>query len=200
MIAEEQGVVVSSQTIKEEGDDTRFRGVGIIDGEFYHVLTVLHDVPRFTEWMYKTIEARTLKNVDSHAYIIYSRVDAPWPFQDRDAVVLARARVIVPGKKAIGEFEGIQSPLMGKVKGVVRFPTIKGHYLIEAVTPKQTRVTYQVEADPGGWIPRWAARRANKELPLFTLLSLREQVKKTKGYYDKRIKELYPEAGKTASK
>src|SRR3989339_896724 len=100
VIANKDGILVS-EFINQKTGQKRFRGIGRVGGNMYEVMTLLHDVERYTEWMYKTIEAKLLKKMSSHRLIIYNRLDAPWPFQDRDVVVDVEAKVVDPGKRAI---------------------------------------------------------------------------------------------------
>jgi hypothetical protein len=55
-------------------------------------------------------------------------------------------------------------------------PRLVGFYRLRKLTDRQTEVTYQVEADPGGSLPRWLATRIARDLPHETLARLRARV------------------------
>lgn len=192
----EDGVVVSGREVEGRSLPT-FRGQGVVEGHLLEVLAVLSDTPRNVEWMHHCQESRMLKQISEFERIIYNRTTAPWPVADRDVVLRSRAEVDTEKRTVLIKFASIQSPLQGEVDGVVRMPSLQGFYKLEALDLKRTRVTYQVDADPGGLLPDWLAARASRELPLHTLRNLRAQVEKTRGQYVERIKgwaSLYPDA------
>ena len=55
--------------------------------------------------------------------------------------------------------------------------------------PAFFEIEYQIDADPGGLIPAWLAKMASRDIPLKTLVNLRNRVKKTAqaGTYKKYI-------------
>ena len=67
------------------------------------------------------------------------------------------------------------------VDGVVRMPHLDGHYEFTVLGDKVTKVDFKINADPGGWIPKWVAKLVSRDIPYKTLRNLRNQVKKTRG-------------------
>lgn len=183
------GIVISKRKVPGKHFH-RFRGVGLVNADPYHILAILHDVKRHPEWMHKCSVSKILRRSGKYGYLIYNRIDAPWPFSDRDAIFRATSRTIKRGRRLGARFVGVKSRLMGEVPGVVRFVWVKGIYNLKAAGSQGTLVDYQVEGDAGGWIPRWLANRANKDLPLKTLLALRRQARRTRGWYDRFIAKV----------
>lgn len=185
-IARKQGIAVAERQVPGRGFPT-FRGVGVVKASIFQVLGVLSDTRRHTQWMDRCVEARLLRKISEKEYIVYSRTDVPWPISDRDAVY--HSRVHVDRKRLLVDirFRAVSSPLKGKVKGVVRMTRLRGHYKLTARSLTSTLVDFQVDADPAGSIPTWLAKAATKRLPLQTIIKLRKQVIKTRGWYKKRI-------------
>ena len=185
-IARKEGIAVAERDVPGRGFPT-FRGVGMVKASIFQVLGVLSDTPRHTQWMDRCIEARMLRKISEKEYIVYSRTDVPWPISDRDAVY--HSRVHVDRKRSIVDirFRAVTSPLKGKVKGVVRMTRLRGHYKLTARSLTTTLVDFQVDADPAGSIPGWLARAATRRLPMQTIIKLRKQLTKTRGWYAKRI-------------
>jgi hypothetical protein len=76
-------------------------------------------------------------------------------------------------------FEAIASSKIPPVKGVVRMPSMRGHWILIPVEGgRATDAEYQVFADPGGSLPDWLANLASKTLPRETIAGLRKQVGK----------------------
>jgi len=149
---------------------------------------VLSDVPRYKEWNARTRDARELRKVSELEYLVYTRTDIPWPLADRDAVYHSTVHVDRKRKIIDVRFHAVSSPLMGPVKGVVRMTSLRGHYRLTALGPQRTLMDLQVDADPGGWVPKWLAKMGTKSLPLETIQRLRRQVRKTQGWYNDRIR------------
>ncbi len=186
-----KGIIVYEFEV-EDRDLAAFRGVGAVNGTLYEILAILSDSDRRTEWQHKCVGAHDVERINESSRITYNRTAAPWPVDDRDVVLKTKIKVVEPDQVILAQFRAISTPKKGKVKGVVRMPYLKGHYKLTRVGPKRTRVEYQVDADPGGWLPDWLANRASRELPINTLLGLRRQVKRTRGDYDEMLDRWDP--------
>lgn len=194
--ANEKGVVVTTRT--EAGRSLPiFRGVGVVDAGAYDVLAVLDDISKFPEWMSDCAGARVVKQINEFERIEYNRTHAPWPVADRDAAI----RSWIEGSASKGDiwarFQAVDAPSAGPVDGVVRMPRLAGFYHLEAIDAGHTRVTYQVDADPGGLLPDWLIKLTTRKLPIETLVGLRRQVAKTKGKYESFLKKYDPSKGGT---
>lgn len=178
-----EGIEVSEREVPDRALPM-FRAVGMIEANLYEVLAVIGDVENHTRWMSNCVDARLLLRESETVSYTYNRTDAPWPVSDRDVVVRAETIFVERGREVHQRFKSVTSDLMGPVKGVVRMRHLEGHYKLEAAGPDQTRVEYQVDADPGGRLPSWLVRRTSREMPFYTLLNLRRQVAETKGSYE----------------
>lgn len=165
--------VVPGSNLKE------FRGRGVIEAPLPRVLAVLQDAPHRAEWMSDCSSSYIVEeDHDRRTQIAYHRTKAPWPVADRDSINRAEIRLDVANRRVVLPFEGIEHPKGPPVKGVVRMPFIRGHWILApARGGKATEVEYQVHANPGGSLPDWIANLASKKLPQQTLIGLRRQVK-----------------------
>jgi hypothetical protein len=186
-IVKEDGITVSTKDVPGRGFPT-FRGVGLIYANIFDVMAVLSDIKRYPEWVENCKTARLLKKYNELERVIYQRTDAPWPISDRDSVNRSRVVVDLKRKTVNIKFWAVKSRAMPKVDGVVRMEDLRGHYLLTAVSENRTRIDFKVDADPAGMIPTWLAKLATRRLPLHSIQRLRKQVKRTKGWYAKRIK------------
>ena len=179
-ISNEDGIQVSVQEI--EGRELPiFKGVALINARLLDVLAVLTDTPRRTEWVHKCIDSRILKQIDELNRIVYNRTEAPWPVSDRDVVVHSRSKVNFEKNEIYIGFKNTRKENFPEIDGVVRIPRIKGFYLLQGIDNERTRVTYQIDADPGGSLPTWLSKLTSQKLPRETLTGLRAQVQKTAG-------------------
>jgi hypothetical protein len=154
-----------------------------IDAGIFEVLAVIRDVPRQTEWMADCEESRLLREEGPDVSIFYNRTGAPWPVSDRDVVLRAETILLEPSARASVRFANVADPSAAVIDGIVRMPRLVGAYDLVALSPERTRVTYELDIDPGGSLPAWAVTRTTRGMPLYTLLGLRRQVGATRGAY-----------------
>jgi START domain len=190
----DQGVEVSTHT--EAGRSLPvFRGVGMVDASVFEILAVMDDIAHYTDWMTDCVGARVVKQINELERIEYNRIGAPWPVSDRDITL----RSWIEGSARKGEiwarFQSITVPGNGPVDGVVRMPRLAGFYHLEGIDMGHTKVTYQVDADPGGLLPDWLIKLTTRKLPIQTLVGLRRRVAQTRGQYDAFLKKYDPSQG-----
>jgi len=151
------------------------------------VLAVLSDQPRFPEWMERCAEARILAHPNELEYVTYSLTDAPWPVSDRDAVYRVRATVTPSQKLVMVRFQAVKDQRVPPRKGVVRLDTLQGYYGLKVLGPRRTQLDYELDADPGGWVPKWIGKITAKRAVINTIRALRKHVARTRGSYVQRI-------------
>lgn len=182
-ITRERGVLVSTRD--EPGRQfPSFRGIGRVDASVWEIIAILEDADSAKEWMHDCNGSALIEKLDSHHQVIYNRTDAPWPVADRDIVLKSGYQVTNAGKEIWAKFKQTTHSKMPEVEGVVRMPTLEGHYHVVAIDDSHSLVEYRVNADPGGALPDWLVKQTTKDLPLETLVNLRTRVKKMRGKYD----------------
>ncbi len=192
--ANDKGVLVTTKT--EPGRSLpMFRGVGTVDAGVFEILAVLDDISHFTDWMADCTGARVVKQINEFERIEYNRIAAPWPVSDRDTTVRSWVEASLSKGEIWARFQSMDVAGTGPVAGVVRMPRLAGYYHLEAIDAGHTKVTYQVDADPGGMLPNWLVKLTSRKLPIETLVGLRRQVAKTRGQYDTFLKRYDPTKG-----
>lgn len=151
-----------------------FRGETVIDAPAEKIVAVLKQTEHHTEWMKNCVASDTLKKFDGDHTIVYNRTDVPWPIWDRDVVL--ETQFTYAGDTITLAFHETDPKLRALPDRVVRMPRLTGSYLLTKLGPTQTRVRYTIEADVGGSIPTWLAKRVAKEMPYETLYRLRGRV------------------------
>ena len=98
-------------------------------------------------------EAKILSGDVSTRYSIYLR------YAPRYVVIAPRDVVIDVRRESNGcTWSEIAGPLERRA-GTVRMPLLRGSWVVEALGPARSRVTYQIAVKPGGSIPGWLVRR-----------------------------------------
>ena len=175
----EDGITVK-RLDREANPLPAFSSSGTMPGDLFDVLAVLNDVPGRMEWVHACADSKELQKTSDYERVLYHRTDVPWPFADRDAVLQINVTLDRKAKKAIIRYRPNKTVRYAANDEYVHLEKIEGHYTLEQLTNATTRVTYFVDAHPGGWIPNWLARLASEDLPYETLKNLRERVEATK--------------------
>ena len=135
------------------------RGVARFEASLNAVMALLRDAPYNRHWVYRSGGARILRENGHARAWVYGVVDAPWPMQDRDAVVRFDYRQD-PRSGLIRIAITNVPDLVPREQGLVRVPEFGGFWEVKPETGGWVSVTYQVHGDPGGWVPVWAANLA----------------------------------------
>jgi hypothetical protein len=154
-----------------------FRGETAIDGSIDQIVSEMLDAKHHTEWMHRCAESWIYQHTSDLSGILYNRTSAaPWPVWDRDVVLDVQFEFSADHRALTVRFKNLDDKLRPVPDRVVRMPKLVGFYKMVELSPGHTNVVYQVEVDIGGSIPDWIADEVAKDLPYYTLLSLRERV------------------------
>lgn len=177
-VSNKEGIEVERRSV--EGSNLKeFLGRGVIDAPVQRVLAVIRDAGRRAEWMPNCGGSWLVEeNIAARTQVAYHRTKAPWPVSDRDSVNRAEIYVEPAKHRVFLPFEAVTSAKVPPVKGVVRMPFMRGHWILVPLDGGKTQVEYQVYANPGGALPDWLANLASKTLPRETIAGLRKQVTK----------------------
>ena len=79
-INQDQGVTMHSRKVAGRAE-SEFRGSSTIDQPVEVVGAVLADIPSFTRWFYKCIQARKIPDKTSTDlnFLLYIVIETPWP-------------------------------------------------------------------------------------------------------------------------
>ncbi len=180
---EEEGVLVSTRA--EPGISLpSMRGQATLNADLFHVLAILLDDARSTEWAKGADETQVLRSIDPRTQLIYAHSRQPWPVKDRDLVMKRTVDVLKPGQAYRVHLVCMPSE-RAEVDNVIRVKRCETTFELTLVDGAHTRIDYRVHADPGGHIPTWMVRRASRSIPADTLRSLAKQVELTRGRYVK---------------
>lgn len=96
----------------------------------------------------------------------------PWPLSDREALVHATVKQDPRTYDVYITLENAPDLLPPNPR-FVRFPWFRGRFDFKVLTAGRVEATYEVEIDPGGYIPAWMANILAQDAPYFTLDKLR---------------------------
>jgi START domain len=168
-----------------------FRARMVLEADMWTALAILDDVDRACEWTSHCAEMRRLRATSSEEFLVYARMDAPWPVRDRDVVVRVRVSYgeldeLLVSITAAREEQDNAAP------SVVRMPRFDAHYRFRALAAERTEVEYQIDLDPGGTLPDWLKQMIARDLSHDTLADLRRRTHwaRERGVYGERRRAL----------
>ena len=177
-ISDENGIRIWQK--KVEGTPfVAFRGRMVMNASLKKLLAVLHDQERKLEWMHDCVANEVLERKGLGNAIIYNRTAVRVILvSDRDIVVETKLTVLQDQGVVRIDAWSVEHPAMPKVDGVVRMPKLDLMWSFRVVNKNLTEVTYEVQTDPGGWLPAWLVNRVARKIPFHSLHKLDLQVKK----------------------
>jgi hypothetical protein len=176
LAADAKDVIIYSRphadsTLKE------FKAIGSIDAPGYAVHAVIDDFENYPKFMPYTLECRLIKR-EGGSVIGYQRL-SPKICEDRD-YTLRVSKKSWPGPKGLtylSQWQTANELGPAEQKGVVRLKVCDGTWLLEPDGPANTRATYSIYSDTGGFIPAFIANHASLTAIKKLYAAIRKQVK-----------------------
>lgn len=142
------------------------------------LVSLLSEVDKYPKWGYKVAESRELKKVSDWEMYYYSRLDFPWPLDDRDVVIHSYMHQDAKTKKVVANSyaEGGSGSVPFQ-KGVVRMTNAHTTWTMIPGPGGWTYVEYYIYSDPGGNIPDWLVNMALDVGPRETIKNIRKYIR-----------------------
>ncbi len=143
------------------------------------LVTLLSEVENYPKWGYKVSESRELKKVSANETYYYSKLDFPWPLDDRDVVV--RSSIVQdPVSRRVTATSISYPDYLPSNKGVIRMRNAKTTWTLVPGQGGWTYVEYFISSDPGGSLPDWLVNMAIDVGPRETIKNIRSFVRQEK--------------------
>ena len=156
-----------------------------LDASLDAVVSVLKDVPVYSEWIYKCLEARRLEASTNESSLYYCKLDFPWPMSDRDFVAKSQLRQDPNSRTVYIDVKGLTDYKPAKA-GIVRITDLSIHYELVPLSAKRVQMTYRLHSDPGGSIPAWLVNLVVDNGPTNTVKGMRKKLTEAK-YQNARL-------------
>jgi hypothetical protein len=139
------------------------------------LVTLLSEVDNYPKWGYKVSESRELKKISEWETYYYSKLDFPWPLDDRDIVVRSKMEQD-PVTRRITATSVSEPDYIPANKGVVRMRNAHTSWTLLPGPGGWTYVEYYIYSDPGGSLPDWLVNMALDVGPRETIKNIRNFV------------------------
>lgn len=156
-----------------------------LDASLDAVVSVLKDVPVYSEWIYKCLEARRLEASTNTSSLYYCKLDFPWPMSDRDFVAKSQLRQDPNSRTVYIDVKGLTDYKPAKAD-IVRITDLSIHYELVPLSATRVQMTYRLHSDPGGSIPAWLVNLVVDNGPTNTVKGMRKKLTEAK-YQNARL-------------
>lgn len=173
LVKDKNGIKVYMRHTDESSIKT-FRGVAAFNVQDPSSLIALFNdyaaMPRWAQFISSATEINRKSPLDRNLRFTTS---LPWPLSDREALVHA---IVKQDPSTYDVYITLENAphLLPPDPELVRFPWFRGRFDFRVLAPNRVEATYEVEIDPGGYIPAWMANILAQDAPYFTLDKLRK--------------------------
>jgi len=166
----QDGIRIYTRTVAGS-DLLEFKGITVVNATLKNLILKIQRVDNYSKWMQNIEESRLLKKVDKTHFYSYTEEDVPWPFSNRDIVLLNS--VAANDSIAVISLESKPDYIPEK-NGIVRIKIGKGYWKFVKISKKKSRVEYCFYSDPEGSFPDWIVNKFIVDVPFSTLKNLKE--------------------------
>lgn len=158
--------------ITTKSDVKEFKVLTTLNATRQKISKVIMNVSDYVNWYPDIMESSLLKTISAKERIVYYKLDAPWPADDRDAVLKFK---MTEHSNSTTITLSSMSNYKSKTDGVVRISEIEGSWQLTTEGQK-TKLTYRLIANPSGNLPAWIINMMIVDNPYETMLALKKKV------------------------
>lgn len=187
MVRDEDGIQIYLKSFWAD-EIQSFRGVIYINSSVDSLLAVILDIGACSDWVHRCKAPLLLSKISFSESYHYQVHRLPFPARNREFIFHSTVtRSSQTGSvsihiEAVPEFCQKNTHLCTLIPetALVRVKHSHGHYLLEPIDKKRTRVTWTHHTHPEGNLPAWLINTLVKEMPYRTLQGLRKKVLNSK--------------------
>jgi len=149
-----------------------FKAEAEISSSLSCLISVIRDIDDATSLFAASKEAKILEKINEREWVVWSYIDVPFPFDDRDMIARMRLRQEIESKIVTIKING-EPEFIPKKNNKVRIPLVDGSITYIPLGKNRTKIIYQNVTDPGGLIPNWLMNMGVVKAPFETLQNYR---------------------------
>lgn len=167
------------QVYTANSDNSAYKSVRVVctvKARPSQVIALLLDINKLPRWVYSTKESHLVKLVKPNELLTYSRVDVPWPCDDRDYV--SHLTIAQPSANTVTIESHAEPNAVPLNSGVVRVQKSTAHWEITSLPGGVSKIEYTLSFDPAGAVPAWLTNMFVTKGPMETFTNLVASVDK----------------------
>lgn len=152
-----------------------FKVEGHINAPIIDIMSNLRDIQYATEWQPDLKEKVSIEDRGADEAITYSKVDMPWPLDDRDYVLHNKLLVNKEKKLLYVISKSVKHEGWNKARRAVRANIGYSNIGLRPVDGDKTYVEWTLFGDPSGNIPNWVVNFYQQKFPIDFFKTLEER-------------------------
>ena len=150
-VGNDDGVTIYSRKAAGHAE-SEFKGITDINQSVEIIGAVLADIPAYTGWFFKCLQARKIPQNASSAYnfMVYIALDTPWPLWPRDIVYNVSIKIDTASGKIEVHCKALTEPVVPIQEDHVRITDSELQWVLERLGMHQTWVYFRMRTDAGG--------------------------------------------------
>jgi len=129
----------------------------------------------YREWQFNTVKSEIIQSINPHELVYYCEVSAPWPVDNRDIIMHLKVNDH-PGEREFSIITRCMPDARPRMAGIVRVPESRGEWRVRQIGPEMLRVDFQIQVDPGGYVPAWLVNLTLTQAPFQTFTNLKKRL------------------------
>ncbi|MBK9192572.1 MAG: hypothetical protein IPM77_14320 [Crocinitomicaceae bacterium] len=170
---DEDGIKVYTRQV-DGWDVHEFKVICVMNVKRYIIYETLIDVVKYPQWYPDIVESELCKKISETEFYCYSKMDIPWPSDDRDGECHIKVTHNKEEKVTLINMTVVEK-YKSKADGYVRMTRGKGFWKLTS-KGEGCVVHYQYLSDPGGSMPSWLINMFIVDNPYNTVKALRDRV------------------------
>jgi hypothetical protein len=140
------------------------------------IVLLFNEIDQYAVWGYKILSARLIKTISESEVYYHSKIDFPWPIDDRDVVMHSKIEQN-PTTKVV-TCKSVAAPdLIPAETGFIRMRNSRTTWTLVPSPDGWTYIEYYIYSSPGGSIPDWLVNTAIDVGPRETIKSMKQILK-----------------------
>lgn len=164
---------------KKTSDVHEIKLVTSVKSSLSGIIQLFNEVEHYGEWGYKISEAKLLKRVNDREFYYYSKLDFPWPLNDRDLILHTKVYQDSTTRRVTSKSYS-KPDYLPETGDAVRIKTTTTQWTLVPGTGGWVYVEYYINSDPGGSIPDWLVNMAIDVGPRETIKNMRKILQEPK--------------------
>ncbi len=151
------------------------KGETTVTASMRQLVSFLQDENINTRWVPYSGGAKILERPDQHQTYVHFKMNAKWPFKDRDTVALFTLSQNKNNKSVTIQLKSTPERI-SMLEDRIRIKKFSGFWELIPLNDAQIHITYQTHLDPGGYLPAWMSNRVAYKSTLTSLSNLKKQI------------------------
>jgi|GEM_PF-2434759 len=171
--SKEQEEVVVYERFRPITGFKEFRAEVVVNAKADQIVRLFQKLEKISQWHYQTHSVEVLELINMTQAYLHIVSKPPWPMQSRDLVAYVELQNDPPMNQIKIRLQSTNDEQVFNHR-YIRLPKLEAEWSISKLSEGQSQISYQIYSEPGGDIPKWFFNSVAMDVPLYSLINLRQ--------------------------